>query len=189
MKSLHCEEILHGGFAFNGLTDMLTMRTDFWSDSVKEFGQNLTNDELIFLDKLSWFESPTPHSTARYTPMYGCYRLEDNKFPEAIYFYDSGTVYNLDMTLETYIANMIESAAVNCWQYFYISPEELIKKNKGVNGSLWMLSSLEDFPEDSDRLGNILHHMDHCIQYLPDSFPWKDFSYHNKQLELIKSMI
>ncbi len=183
------ENILYGGCAFNGLTDALTMKTDFWADSVDEFSQDLSTDNLNFLNKLSWFESPTPHSSSRYTPMYGCFELEVSKFPERLFFYDSATVYKLDMTIESYISNLIDSVAVNCWQYFYIDPEDIIKKNKGINGASWGMSMVVDFPEESDKLDNIIKYMEYCIEYLPTSFPGKDFSFHQERLAILKSKL
>ncbi len=180
------EVVLHGGFAFNGLTDVLTMPTDFWAHSVNKFRKNLSTEELAFFNKLSWFESPTPHASAVYTPMYGCLELLENKFPEKLFFYDSATVYELDMTIEAYISNLLDSVALYCWQYFYINPEEIIKKNKGVKGASWYMTMEINFPEENDRLQNIIRYMEYCMEYLPGSFPGMDFSFHQNSLEKLK---
>ena len=183
------EILLHGGFAFNGLTDVLTMKTDFWVDSIKEFGKNPSSEELKFLNTLSWFESPTPHALAIYTPMYGCFELLENKYPERLFFYDSGTVYELDMTFEAYISNLIDSVAVYCWQYFYIDPDVIIRKNKGIKGTAWYMSMEIDFPEQNDRLENIIMYMEYCVKLLPTSFPGKDFTFHQNSLDKLKSKL
>ncbi len=183
------EPVLHGGFAFNGLTDVLIMPTDFWAHSVNKFRKNLSTEELAFLNKLSWFESPTPHASSMYTPMYGCLELLENRFPEKLFFYDSGTVYELDMTIESYISNLLDSVALYCWQYFYINPEEIIKKNKGVKGTSWYMTMEINFPEENDRLQNIIRYMEYCMEYLPGSFPDIDFSFHQKSLDKLKSKL
>ena len=189
------EGLLSGGFAFNGISNLYKFNSAFWEESAATFreaaGGKLPDETL--LQQLRWIESPTPKNSGIYTPQFGCVILEKGKFPTKFYFYDSGLVYPLPFhSYEEYINALTASAAVRCWQYFYIDPALIVKQNKGVSYISWSLhvtSHLEEGIRDlslnknirADRLDLINEYLHRCVQLLPKSFPFLDFSHHEKQ--------
>lgn len=184
------EGFLSGGFAFNDINDIYKFKTEFWQKSLRKL-EKLGAQELVRikdLESLRWFESPTPVSEAEYSPQFGCVKLRDGELPDDFYYYDSGILYHLPFkSFDEYISAMVDSAAVRCWQYFYIDQKEIIKKNRGLNYATWSLhinSKLESGITDleprvdakSDRLDLINEYLQRCILLLPDSFPFLDFS-------------
>lgn len=128
------EFLLQGGTYFNGIMDVISSKpTTFFEYSLDKFlkyeDESKTDIELI--RKLRFIECPTSLQDATYTPYFGCVTLKEGEFPNEFYFYDSGLVYKLPFTTyEDYIDALIQSAAVNCWQYFYINPEEIVSKKQ-----------------------------------------------------------
>jgi hypothetical protein len=191
------EGFLSGGFVFNDIRDVYKFDTPFWEKSfnkLKKFGE----ERLIEMDKLHdlrWIESPTIPSEAIYTPQFGCARYAKGKLPGEFFFYDSGLLYPLPFkSLDEYTDALVSGATVRCWQYFHISPELVIKKNRGLKYVTWSLhldSHLEEglnvleYKEDSrvDRLDLINEYLERCVRLLPQSFPFIDFSHHKKYYE------
>lgn len=189
------EGLLTGGFSFNGISDLFRGGNKFWEASEKDF-KEFEDEKFIeqeLLQKLRWIETPASRSSGIYTPQYGCVIPEKGKFPDQFYFYDSGLIFPLPFhSYEDYINALADSAAVRCWQYFYIDPAIIIQKNKGISYITWSpreISKLEPGIDDlkpnknirSDRLDLINEYMERCVQLLPPSFPWLDFSHHEKQ--------
>lgn len=187
------EYLLKGGTYFNGIMDVISSKpTTFFEYSLDKFlkyeDESKTDIELI--RKLRFIESPTSLQDATYTPYFGCVTLKEGEFPNEFYFYDSGLVYKLPFTTyEDYIDALIQSAAVNCWQYFYINPEEIVSKNKGVKYITWGLHTRTSLDEDLaglffvpdakyDRLDLINEHLEQCVKLLPGSFPFLKFEHH-----------
>lgn len=200
-EQLPGEGYLPGGFAFNGITPLFESQVQFWKESIGVFDQSDQENTIDYslLKQLRWLESPTPLNFAELTPQFGCVKFEPDKFPEQFYFYDSGLIFPLTLeSLEEYIADLICSAAVTCWQYFYIDPDLIISKNKGLNYTTWSLHSLSklDFGtrklecnKDStvDRLDLINEYLERCIRLLPDAFPFIDFSHHVNYYQIFKN--
>ena len=196
------EGYLPGGFSFNGLTDIFESQASFWEKSVEEFKKvgeaHLIDREL--LTKLRWIESPTPLIEAWYNPQFGCVKFEEGKFPDEFYFYDSGLIYLLPFqSFDEYIKALADSAAVIGWQYFYIDPELVIKKNNGVNYITWsqhISSELEEglksltIKTDTrfDRLDLIDEYLERCIRLLPGSFPFINFGHHKKYYSAFRKL-
>ena len=191
-EQLSGEGYLPGGFAFNGITPLFESQVQFWKESTSVFGQFDQENSIDYnlLMQLRWLESPTPLNFAELTPQFGCVKFEQNKFPEQFYFYDSGLIFPLKFkSLEEYVTNLICSGAVTCWQYFYIDPDLVISKNKGLKYITWSLHSLSkldaglnklEYNENIkvDRLDLINEYLERCIRLLPDAFPFIDFSHH-----------
>ena len=191
-EQLSGEGYLLGGFAFNGLTPLFESQVQFWKESTGVFDQSDQENSIDYnlLKQFRWLESPTPLNFAELTPQFGCVKFEQHKFPEQFYFYDSGLIFPLKFkSLEEYITNLICSAAVTCWQYFYIDPDLVISKNKGLKYVTWSLHSLSKLDAGLkkleynknikvDRLDLINEYLERCIRLLPDAFPFIDFSHH-----------
>ena len=82
---------------------------------------------------------------------------------------------------EEYLRAMIASAAVECWQYFYIDPELVISKSKGLSYFTWDLHFRTELGHDldvayyvenapHDRLDLIAEYLERCIRILPGTF-------------------
>ncbi|NML21665.1 hypothetical protein HHL16_12310 [Pseudoflavitalea sp. G-6-1-2] len=196
------EGLLSGGFAFNGISNLFKFNNPFWQESADKFKETAKGklpDEAL-LQQLRWIESPTPKNSGIYTPQFGCVILEKEKFPNQFYFYDSGLVYPLPFqSYEEYIDALTDSAAVRCWQYFYVDPALIVQKNKGLSYIGWSLhvtSHLEEGIRDltvnkniqSDRLDLIDEYLHRCVQLLPKSFPFLDFSHHKKHYEAFSKL-
>lgn len=198
------EFLIQGGMFFNGLTDIFSFEPTFFEYSLDKFlkyeDDSKTDIELI--RKLRFIESPTSLQDATYTPYFGCVKLKEGEFefPNEFYFYDSGLVYKLPFTTyEEYIDALIQSAAVNCWQYFYINPEEIVSKNKGVKYITWGLHTRTRLDEDLaglffvsdakyDRLDLINEHLEQCVKLLPSSFPFLKFEHHTQYYSHFKKI-
>jgi len=122
----------------------------------------------------------------------------DKTFPNEFYYYDGGIFYPLPFkSYDEYISALIANAGVVYWQYFYIEPEEIIGKNKGLN---YMTSDLrigtrkvdniniyQYNPEyQFDRLDLIVEYLNYCVQYLPDAFPTINFEHQKKYLQSLE---
>jgi hypothetical protein len=196
------EGYLSGGFSFNGFTTLFKFQQEFWKASVSLFDQT-GEDKYIDYDllaKLRWIESPTPLIFRENTPQFGCVKLEKGKFPDEFFFYDSGLVYPLPIaSLDEYINRLIASASVRSWQYFYVDPEIIISRNKGLRYITWSLhtSSKSEPGIDkiqynanikADRLDLINEYLERCVRLLPESFPFIDFTHHQTYYENFKQL-
>lgn len=185
--------LLKGGCYFNGITDVISSKpTTFFEYSLDKFlkYEEESKTDINLIHKLRFIESPTSLQDATYTPYFGCVTLKEKEFPTDFYFYDSGLVYKLPfITYEGYIDALIQSAAVNCWQYFYVNPQEVIQKNKGIKYITWGLHTRTRLDEDLaglnfvpdakyDRLDLINEHLKQCVELLPDTFPFLNFEHH-----------
>jgi len=186
------EGILSGGCFFNGILDIFSFEPTFFEYSLNKFLQyeDEAKTDVELIRKLRFIESPTSLQDATYTPYFGCVMLKENEFPTDFYFYDSGLVYKLPFkSYAEYIDALIQSSAVNCWQYFYIDPQEIIAKNKGISYITWGLHTRTRLDEDLaglnfvpdakyDRLDLINEHLKQCVELLPSTFPFLTFEHH-----------
>lgn len=196
------EGYLEGGFIFNGLTDIFANNLQFWEKSIDEFvefeNKNLIDFNLI--KELRWIESPVIPTEAEYCPQFGCVKLEKGKLPKEFFFYDSGIVYPLPFkTLNEYINGLTASGFVNCWQYFYIDPQIIIPKNKGIKYLTWSKHTssrlVGEFASNNnedvikhDRLDLINEYLQRCIRLLPASFPFMNFEHHERYYVRFKKL-
>lgn len=197
------EGVLSGGMFFNGLTDIFHFKPTFFERSLEKFleYENESKTDIDLIHQLRFIESPTSLQDAFYTPYFGCVTLKENEFPTDFYFYDSGLVYKLPFTTyEEYIDALIQSSAVCCWQYFYINPQEIITKNKGIDYITWAkhtsttldkdLSNLVYVPNAKyDRLDMINEYLERCVRLLPDAFPFLNFEHHIQYYDELKKSI
>ena len=183
---------LAGGFYINGASLLfLTKQQKFWEDSERLFDRFENKEEMLDDPRaLSWIESTTAVRSPLATENYGCTRIKDSADLDEFYFYDSGKLYDLPFqSAEAYFDALFSSAAVECWQYFFIDPQVIIEKNKGLPYITWNLhyrSHLSDgigllqynpaIPYD--RLDLINEYLERCVLLLPKSFPFLDFSHH-----------
>ena len=196
---------LVGGFQFCYGSSMIFSRitTDAWKKDHEDFlkYESSSRNDQILLDRLLYFESPTAPNAAIRTSYYGCVVENDHSFPHDFYFYDDGLIYALPFNgYQEYIEAMLVNAAVECWQYFYISPQELVKKNKGLNymtTDLRMTTELvqnisvyEYNPNYSfDRLDLIFEYLQRVVRFLPEGFPTLNFDHQNEYLKELEKEI
>ena len=169
----------------------LTEQQKFWERSETAFDRFENKGEMLDDPRaLSWIESTTAVRNVLPTESYGCTRIKDSADLDEFYFYDSGKLYDLPFqSAEAYFDALFSSAAVECWQYFFIDPQVIIEKNKGLPYITWNLhyrSHLSDgigllqynpaIPYD--RLDLINEYLERCVLLLPKSFPFLDFSHH-----------
>lgn len=188
------EGTLAGGFYINGIRGMFLEPNDFWKDIAEVFKEVGQEDRLEIPRGFSWLTGTHAVNSARRLCHYGCVKLEQGKFPAEFYFFDSGLLFPLPFkTVEEYIQAMITSAAVECWQYFYIDPELVISKSKGLSYFTWDLhfrtclgNDLDElfFVENAphDRLDLIAEYLERCVNLLPETFPFLDFKHHKQYL-------
>ncbi|MEM6316409.1 MAG: hypothetical protein AAF960_02000 [Bacteroidota bacterium] len=195
---------LTGGFVFSDGVAMLTERTDGWKknqDNFLEYEKETTNDQAL-LDQLLWFESPTaPISVELYAPYYGCVLPNDHSFPHDFYFYDDGLMYQLPFNgYQEYIEALLANAAVQCWQYFYVPPQELVRKNKGLNYMTTFLRINTQLAEDFhifeynptytfDRLDIIHEYLQRVVRFLPLAFPTLNFDHQKAYLKELNQLM
>ena len=93
---------------------------------------------------------------------------------------------------------MIASAAVRCWQYFYVDPELIINKSKGLSYFTWVLYLKTRLDNDLismnyvenaqyDRLDLIAEYLERCVRILPDTFPNHHKVYFKRFMALYQS--
>ncbi len=182
---------IDGGFCINSIYEILTSeKKKFWAESYEDYEgyEPYTKEDFELINQLAWFDSPTSFVDRAITPFYTCLKIEEGKFPSEFYFYDSHFVYKLPFgSYEEYFEALIASACIESWQFFYIKPSELIKRNIGKNYFTVFLKSpkienqsrINFNPEvKEDRLDVIHGYLEHCVTALPEIFPEIDFSYH-----------
>lgn len=196
------EGYLAGGFAVNGMLDLLRGPSDFWKSStqvLKTVGQEDRVDYEL-LKQFGWLESVTPVIFQEYTPQFGCTMLDKETFLNRFFFYDSGLIFSLPFkSPEQYFAALIDSASVECWQYFYVDPELIVSKSKGVKYITWALHTTTNVDVDLrgiqfkansqyDRLDLVMEYLDRCVRLLPSAFPFLDFSHHKAHFARLKEI-
>ena len=190
-----------GGFYLNSIYSILTSDNfPFWTktDRYLEF-EPRSNEDAQLLSDLAWFDSPTRlKESGEYTPFFTCVNVKRNVFSDKLYFFDSHFVYQLPFNnYEEYVKAMMRAASVECWQFFYIEPEELINRNLGKSYFTIFLSSyrieghskLHFNPEiKADRLDVIHEYLEQCVTTLPLIFPEMDFTYHKDYFEKFNAL-
>lgn len=194
------EGSLGGGFYVNGIIDVFLYPLDFWKSAVREFSDIGCEDLADIPENMRWFESTVAHNDPEYAPHYGCVPFEPPSFPDRFFFYDSGLLFPLPFkSFEEYYSAMLDSAAVECWQYFYVDPAEIIRKSKGVSYITWfqhiatrlderMQSMFLNEAIEHDRLDLIDEYLERCVRLLPGSFPFLDFSHHREYYSRFKAL-
>lgn len=182
------EGLVSGGFCINGVMDMFLDPVNFFEKSQHKLFSNAHTGIATITENMRWFESKTAHNAPESTPQYGCFLFEPPNFPSKYYFYDSGLLFQLPFkNFEEYLTAMMNSAAVSGWQYFYISPLEVIQKNIGQPYITWpqhisscldgrMQSVIYNQSIEYDRLDLIYEHIERCVQLLPETFPFQSFA-------------
>jgi hypothetical protein len=194
---------LFGGFAFKQGAAMMDASSDSWKKEHEDFleFETSTPEAEALLTKLVWFESPTSANSSTFAPYYGCVLPNEKTFPHEFYFYDGGIIYPLPFqTFEAYLLALIANAGVECWQYFYVGPEQLIQKNKGLNYMTTALRKGTRLTEDLtvyeydpslkfDRLDLIHEHIQRCVTFLPAAFPTLNLEQQRVYLEQLESLL
>lgn len=194
---------LVGGFAFNNAAAMvLELNLDKWKNNYQDFlaYEPTRLEDGALLEALTFFESPTHQFSPHAMPYYGCVRLKEKQYPNEFYFFDGGIIYPLPFkSYEEYILALLANAGIECWQYFYIDPELLVKRNKGLN---YMTTNLrhgtrlaENFSPydynstyDFDRLDIIHEYLNRCARFLPGAFPALNFNHQQVYLEKLEKL-
>ena len=161
-------EFIYGGCCFNGLSEALAQRSEFWDVFNSLNCHDPSEEELVFLKKLNWFEK---QSRGDGDGKFGCFLREPGEFPPKIYFYDSGAYFPMNTTLEEYFDAMIDSCAVRGWQYFYIDFPDTFPELREVNKE------------------KILVELVRTVTVLPKLFPDKYFSYHQERFKEIEKKL
>lgn len=196
------EGLLYGGFAFQSAKEIMYPQSKFWvtgSEDMRKF-EKIDIDNAQLLKNLRWFETPI-HPNRSASQYFGCVLPNEKSFPDKFYFYDDGNVYPLAITsYEDYINAMLRNAAVECWQYFYVAPEDLIKKNQGLNymttslrHNTRIVSNMNGFTYNNlieiDRLDLIYEYLKRCVDLLPTSFPTLNLGHQKAYFERFKSLM
>jgi hypothetical protein len=147
--------MISGGFIFNGITDALTLPTDYF--------KNVTNikNEGDYSQRLGWFER-LPMGVD--DSIRGCFIKEEGDFPPPIAFCNAGGGWyvKLDFDYHKYMELLFENYGFKGWQYFYI-----------------------DIIKEIPRLDQVLDDMRVAVKTLPLLFPDKDWSYHQKRYQAV----
>ncbi len=151
-------EVLRGGFTFNGITDALLFPSSFWKGGVSLAPDAIIPDDFKHYEKLNWFEHlPTGIDDSKR----GCFIREEGSFPPPIAFYNGrGWYTKLDFGYYKYIELLFENYGIKGWQFFYI-----------------------DITSDMPKIENVLEDMRVAVKTLPQLFPNKDWSYHEKRYQ------
>jgi hypothetical protein len=200
---VHGNVPMYGGFAFNQGEAMVMESLEKWKESYADFieyEEEISEDKDL-LSNLTWFESPTHQFGSQYIPYYGSVRLREGSFPYEFYFFDGGVIYPLPFnSYEEYIQALILNVGLECWQYFYVDPEVLVRKNKGLN---YMTTNLRkgtrlvegmniyQFNPDYniDRLDLIHEYLKRCVKFLPPAFPSSNFDHQKVYLDKLNSLL
>jgi hypothetical protein len=147
--------MISGGFVFNGITDALTLPTDYF--------KNVTNikNEGDYSQQLGWFERLPMGVDDSFR---GCFIKEEGDFPPPIAFCNAGGGWyvKLDFDYHKYMELLFENYGFKGWQYFYI-----------------------DIVKEIPRLDQVLDDMRVAVKTLPLLFPDKDWSYHLKKYQAV----
>ena len=189
------EGYLSGGFYINGPLSIFLNPAKFWEDSLSFF-EEIGKENLADIPiNLRWIESTSLYTEPSYNPHFGCVKFIQGVFPNEFYFYDSGFLFPLPFTtFQEYFNAMIDSAAVKCWQYFYIEPETILNRNINKDYYTWALHISTNLDEKLrsikyfenakfDRLDLIAEYLKRCVRLLPGSFPFLTFDHHKEYFE------
>jgi hypothetical protein len=166
-------EFIYGGFQMLGYSEVLYTPSFFWDRyDNKESKENLS--------KLGAFHKSGHGDDGTF----GCFFREGN-YPFPIYFYDNGVSFKLDLSLDQYYEEMLRHKAVMLWQYFYISPQEIIEKLSTRDCKIWIAPFRE---VKGTRVDGVIEFISKVIRLFPNLFPELDMEfYENKKQELIKA--
>lgn len=194
---------LAGGFSFNDGETMILERSEVlknWYANFLEYEAPNPEEEAL-LAQLRWFESPYPQVSSIRVPFLGCVLPNGKTFPHDFYFFDGGIVYPLPFkTYTAYIQALIDNAGLIGWQYFYVDPGLLIKRNKGLN---YMTTDfrkgtrlVENLPlyqynpsYTFDRLDLIHEYLKRSHRFLPGAFPTLNFDHQKTWLENLEKLL
>jgi hypothetical protein len=194
---------LFGGFSFNHPLAMTLMPSDRWKRNHEDFleYEETSKEDAELLRNLVWFDSPTAPNVNPSTSYYTCLVSDGISFPSEFYFYDDGVIYPLPFTTYTeYLRALMANVGVECWQYFYVEPELVFRKNKGLNYMTTDLRSgtrlVEDLHPytyndsyDFDRLDLIYEYLQRVHRFLPDAFPTFDFDHQKVYIDRLKDLL
>jgi hypothetical protein len=194
---------LFGGFTFKQGAAILEESSNSWKKEHQDFlkFEKSTHEAELLLAELAWFESPTSANSSTFAPYYGCVLPNEKSFPNDFYFYDGGIIYPLPFkSYEEYLLALIANAGLECWQYFYVDPGQLIQKNKGLNYMTTELRKGTRLIEDLniyeynpsceiDRLELIHEYIKRCVRFLPGAFPTLNFDHQREYLQKLESML
>ena len=193
---------INGGFSFNSVRNICSSKKeDFWKNKLNySYYDEISRNDVNLLENLKRFDNPTPYKkNANYTTFFTCLKKDSNgKIPNDWFFFDSHFIYQLPFNnYKDYLEAMVNSASVECWQFFYIDPEELINRNLGKSYFTIFLDSykieghskLHFNPEiKADRLDIIHEYLERCVTTLPLIFPEMDFTYHKDYFEKFNAL-
>lgn len=197
------EGYLDGGFTFKGLGEIYLKDQKFWEKEIKKISKldNITlNNKLIESLKVIESQFLFLNLDAIQLPYAGCVVLEENrKLPKKFYYFDGGIVFKLNLfSFDDYINALIYTAGVKGWQYFYINPNDLIDLNNKTNYFSWTIktSNIDErinnltYHEDIqiDRLNLLIEYLERCVNILPKTFNFLDFSHHKNHLNELKKL-
>jgi hypothetical protein len=196
------EGLIYGGFYINGYTDLFLLDpTPFWESFESKFNSIGFENLIDHPDKsLRWLEVSRAFNDPEKLHHYGCIEMASELILKKYYFYDCGFIYNLPFnSFNDYLCAMISTAAVRCWQLFYVNQETIISKNKKVPyilHSLHTSSKLDEklrllnYDKDLkyDRLDIINEYIKRAVDLLPKSFPFLDFTHHVKYYEKFEKL-
>lgn len=194
---------LWGGFQIHGYASALGSPSHFWdtyNSGNRVWKHNpYPEDEAIykeFLPKLNYFQKSGHGDDGTY----GCFLREEGVYPCAIYFYDSGIWFPMDLTLEEYYEAMIASNAVYYWQYFYIDTALIVKKlgnykpiyeeygSKYATGPCPFLDKYKNGELVTSAQG-VLYQMKIIIDSFPEIFPGYDLTFFKEKYQALEKAL
>ena len=173
------EAYMYGGYVIQDLTMCLGYDDPFW----KIDHPSPSDEERLFLEKINYIQRCAHGNDGTY----GCLYREQGVYPCPVYFYDKGLYCKMNLDYDQYYESMLASSAVSYWQYFYIDIDEIYSRTRDINADNINSVYHDEIPEGITKFEAIINHLESNLKLLPDSFPDKDFSYHQKHLEELKS--
>lgn len=169
------DDYIYGGFQMRGFVENLYGNSLFWDP----YNFKLSNPyDISFLQKFKAFHKSSHGDDGTF----GCFYNEPGIYPRPIYFYDSGVVFPMNLTLEQYYEAMLEHKAVMLWQYYYLDSKVIVEKLKDANRKNW-LGALRVDDENAKGVDVVLANMDKIIRQFPILFPDKDITFYKKKRE------
>ncbi len=197
---VHTDEFLWGGFKILNIFESLGGPSHFWDiyNNDDRFWNNNAQPESEaiwqdFLPKLNYFHKSGHGDDGTF----GCILREEGVYPCPIYFYDSGIWFEMEMGMEEYYNKMIECKAVYYWQYFYISPDVIVKKLGNFkpmyeeysanyfNGPHPFMDKYKD-GTFTFSIEGVLHQMEIIIKRFPTLFPGYDTAFFEEKYNALK---
>lgn len=142
------DDVLVGGFVFNGILDALTIPGTFWKGAFSLPPDLEVPENLKKFEQLGWIEFQGRHDGTR-----GCFLKQSGTFPPPIVLYSRGWYTEMNMNYDEYLTKMFEMYAVKGWQFFFI-----------------------DLTDDIPYIEDIIKNMKVATDVLPRLFPEKDWS-------------